>query len=130
MRSRRRQDGGSAFIVGLLSLLDVLLEMPMDAILAKLELSQDVDDALLDRKGPLAPPLQLVEAYERADWDAAQSLAADADIAPDALPDLYIDALQWATQRISGDELDSRGPRGLRRGPRGPRGPRGSRRSR
>jgi len=130
MRSRRRQDGGSAFIVGLLSLLDVLLEMPMDAILAKLELSQDVDDALLDRKGPLAPPLKLVEAYERADWDAAQSLAADAGIAADALPDLYIDALQWATQRISGDELDSRGPRGLRRGPRGPRGPRGSRRSR
>ena len=38
-------DAGSAFIVGLLSLLDVLLEIPMDKILERLELSADVRGA-------------------------------------------------------------------------------------
>jgi EAL and modified HD-GYP domain-containing signal transduction protein len=123
MRSKRRQDGGSGFIVGLLSLLDVLLEMPMDAILAKLELSRDVCDALLTREGPLAPSLKIVEAYEQANWDSAQALAADAGISTEALPDLYVDALQWATERI-GDNLDIRRPRSLQ----GPPGPRGARR--
>src|SRR5262249_59604552 len=61
-RSMRRVDGGSAFIVGLLSLLDVLLEMPMSMILAKLELSTDVCDALLTREGPFSPSLRIVEA--------------------------------------------------------------------
>ncbi|MGH7619739.1 MAG: EAL and HDOD domain-containing protein, partial [Gemmatimonadaceae bacterium] len=101
-RAKLRTDPGSAFIVGLLSLLDVLLEMPMDAILAKLELSADVCSALLSREGPLAPPLQLVEAYEHADWDLSQSLATDAGISTETLPDLYVDALHWANERIRG----------------------------
>ena len=106
-----------------LSLLDVLLEMPMDAILAKLELSRDVCDALLTREGPFASSLKIVEAYEQANWDSAQSLAADAGISSEALPDLYVDALQWATERI-GDNLDLRRSRSLQ----GPPGPRGARR--
>src|SRR5262245_51881224 len=55
-QTRRRGESGSAFIVGLLSLLDVLLEIPMDMILARLELSDEVLAALLDRDGPLAAP--------------------------------------------------------------------------
>jgi c-di-GMP phosphodiesterase len=122
MRSMRRADGGSAFIVGLLSLIDVLLEMPMESILSKLELSKDVCDALLTREGPFATPLRIVEAYEHADWDVAQMVADDAGVAHDALPAIYIEALQWATQCIDGDALDTRSPRGsLRRGPRSPR---------
>lgn len=123
MRSKRRQDGGSGFIVGLLSLLDVLLEMPMDAILSKLELSRDVCSALLSREGPLAPSLKIVEAYEQANWDAAQGLASEAGVAADALPDLYVEALQWATDRI-GDNLNAGRSRSLQ----GPPGPRGARR--
>jgi EAL and modified HD-GYP domain-containing signal transduction protein len=98
--SARRTDSGSAFIVGLLSLLDVLLEVPMARILTRLELSEDVRGALLDRGGPLAQPLQLVEAYEKANWSAAQAFAGMTELASDTLPDLYVDALKWATERI------------------------------
>jgi EAL and modified HD-GYP domain-containing signal transduction protein len=105
MRSNRRVDGGSAFIVGLLSLLDVILEMPMDAILAKLELSDDVDEALLHRTGPFAPSLGMVEAYERGDWESAQIFAKEAGIPNDLLPEVYIEAIQWASERILGEAL-------------------------
>src|SRR5262249_29610174 len=96
-----KQDAGSAFIVGLLSLLDVLLEIPMDKILSRLELSDDVCAALLNRKGPLARPLQVVESYESADWDRAESIARESALAPELLPNLYIDALHWAAQRVT-----------------------------
>jgi EAL and modified HD-GYP domain-containing signal transduction protein len=92
---------GSAFIVGLLSLLDVLLELPMDKILSRLQLSDDVRSALLDRGGPLAVPLALVETYERADWDAAQRLAESKSLPSEELPSLYVDALHWASERLS-----------------------------
>jgi EAL and modified HD-GYP domain-containing signal transduction protein len=101
--SSRRTDANSAFIVGLLSLLDVLLEVPMAKILSRLELSEDVRGALLDRGGPLAQPLQLVEAYEKAHWDAAQEIAGRTALASDTLPDIYVDALKWATERVEAE---------------------------
>lgn len=91
----------SAFIVGLLSLLDVLLEVPMDKILSHIELSDEVRTALLKRRGPLGTPLQLVESYERAEWDTAKGLANDADVPDEILPNLYIDALHWAAEQVA-----------------------------
>ena len=100
--SEKRSDAGSAFIVGLLSLLDVLLEIPMEKILERLELSDDVRGALVHRRGPLAHPLQLVEAYERANWDAAQAIALQHNLSGDVLPNMYVDALKWARERVDG----------------------------
>jgi EAL and modified HD-GYP domain-containing signal transduction protein len=91
---------GSAFIVGLLSLLDVLLEVPMDKILSNIELSDEVRAALLRRGGPLGTPLQLVESYERAEWDAARGLAGESEVPDEILPNLYIDALHWAAMQV------------------------------
>jgi c-di-GMP phosphodiesterase len=99
--SEAKSHQGSAFIVGLLSLLDVLLEVPMDLILTSIDLSADVRVALLRRTGALGKPLALVEAYEKADWDVAQKLAPGCGVPDDILPNLYIDALHWAAQRIA-----------------------------
>jgi c-di-GMP phosphodiesterase len=93
--------GGSAFIVGLLSLLDVVLEVPMDKILSHIELSDEVSGALLKRGGPLGTPLQLVEAYEKAEWDAARGFANESDVPDELLGNLYIDALHWAAQQVA-----------------------------
>jgi EAL and modified HD-GYP domain-containing signal transduction protein len=95
----RRNDTGPAFIVGLLSLLDVLLEVPMEKILDRLELSDDVRGALVARGGPLAQPLKLVEAYESANWAVAQEMEARNAVQANALPDMYVDALRWARER-------------------------------
>ena len=99
--SVERRHAASAFIVGLLSLLDVLLEVPMPTILARLELSDDVKGALLARHGPLGSPLQLVEAYEKANWDAAKRLAHESAVPDEIVPSLYLDALHWASEQIA-----------------------------
>jgi EAL and modified HD-GYP domain-containing signal transduction protein len=96
-----RRYAGSAFIVGLLSLLDVLLEVPMEKILARLELSPDVRGALLERSGPLGTPLKLVESYEKAEWESAKNFAAQTTVPEETLPEIYLDALQWAALRLT-----------------------------
>jgi c-di-GMP phosphodiesterase len=100
-QSTFQHDAGSAFIVGLLSLLDVLLEIPMETILGRLELSEDVRGALLYRQGPLAAPLRVAEAYEGAKWDTAQAFAEESGVRSDVLPQLYMDALNWSTERLA-----------------------------
>jgi len=99
--STARRNADSAFIVGLLSLLDVLLEVPMAKILARLELSDDIRGALLERHGPFGTPLQLVEAYEKANWDKAKGLANENAVPDEMVPDLYLKSLNWASEQIA-----------------------------
>lgn len=99
--ARTARPTGSAFLVGLLSLLDVLFQVPMDKILSHIELSPEVTNALLERRGPLGTPLKLVESYEQADWDGAQQLAEASDVPEDILGNLYIDSLHWAAQHVA-----------------------------
>jgi EAL and modified HD-GYP domain-containing signal transduction protein len=58
-------DLGSAFSAGLFSGLDLLLGMPMDAVVAGLGLSDPVRDALVTRTGALGRLLEAAVAYER-----------------------------------------------------------------
>jgi EAL and modified HD-GYP domain-containing signal transduction protein len=99
--ARTSRPTGSAFLVGLLSLLDVLFEVPMEKILSHIELSDEVTSALLQRGGPLGMPLKLVESYEKAEWEVAQQLAGASDVPEDILGNLYIDSLHWAAQHVA-----------------------------
>ena len=88
-----------AFMTGILSLLDTLLEMPMTEVIGQLRLPEDVRDALVQRNGRLGRLLLLVEALERADDAEVASLLADGDpCTPAELPQLQIAALSWSNR--------------------------------
>jgi EAL and modified HD-GYP domain-containing signal transduction protein len=99
MESLCKQGGGDrdeqdlAFLVGVFSLLDVLLGIPMDEIIAALKLAPDPAAALLERGGPLGRMLKLVET-------TAPTLAAlrEADIAPHRWWQSQLHAYHWAIQ--------------------------------
>lgn len=57
------------FIVGLLSQLDVLLDMEMVELLSQVPLQQDMKDALIERAGSCGELLQQVEHYERGEFE-------------------------------------------------------------
>ena len=57
------------FTVGLLSVLDALLDCPMTEVVRELSLSQEICDALVHRSGPLGTSLRAVIAYEQSDWE-------------------------------------------------------------
>jgi EAL and modified HD-GYP domain-containing signal transduction protein len=87
-----------AFMTGILSLLDTLLQMPMAEALADIALPREVQDALLERSGRLGQMLLLAEALERSEDAQVSSLLAEHDLCTTAiLPQLQIAALSWST---------------------------------
>ncbi|TCK16465.1 EAL and HDOD domain-containing protein [Marinobacterium mangrovicola] len=62
------------FIVGLLSQLDVMLDIDMKELMDQVPLRQDIKDALISRQGSYGEILQEVEHYERGDFEHLRNL--------------------------------------------------------
>lgn len=87
----------SAFLVGLLSLLDAVLDRPLAEALAPLPISHELEVALLNRSGLLGTILQAVLAYESGDW----TVLPDLPLSSALLTEAYIDALAYAAEALS-----------------------------
>lgn len=98
----RERQPGTAFLVGLFSLLDAVFRVPMADLLGRVSLSDDARAALLDRDGPFAATVELIEAYELGLWDAATELSAAIGLDAAKLPQLYAAALQSANEAVPG----------------------------
>jgi EAL and modified HD-GYP domain-containing signal transduction protein len=92
-----RRARGSLFLVGMLSVLDQLLETPMEILADSMELAPDVRAALLRREDFYGAVLGLVESYEQGWWDQVDALAAAVGVGPVTLAPMYLEALAWAT---------------------------------
>jgi EAL and modified HD-GYP domain-containing signal transduction protein len=90
-----KNDRDNLFIVGVFSLLDAMLEMPMDQVLEKVLLPEAVTDALLNHEGIYGPFLQLAEAVENDDGPRIAELATSLQYDPDKVNDCHIAALAW-----------------------------------
>ncbi|MBZ0093732.1 MAG: EAL domain-containing protein [Sulfuricellaceae bacterium] len=85
-----------AFIVGIFSLLDALLNMPMAQALERIQLPAPVLDALLRQEGCYAPFLALAIACEDFDLDRIAKLAVICGLNADAVNTAHVQALMWA----------------------------------
>jgi EAL and modified HD-GYP domain-containing signal transduction protein len=95
-----RQAGGPLFMVGLFSMLDTLLGLPMTELVTRLELASDVAQALVAREDFYGATLALVEAYEQGSWSEVTTRCEEVGISPKVLPSLYTEALQWARAQL------------------------------
>jgi EAL and modified HD-GYP domain-containing signal transduction protein len=86
----------NAFVVGVFSLLDTMLGMPLEAALKTVSLPTQVTDALLHHKGPLAPFLDLTIACEYADDAAFASASSALDLSSNHVNWAHLQALAWA----------------------------------
>jgi c-di-GMP-related signal transduction protein len=68
---KAREAPDLAFMVGILSMLDTLYDVPIDDLVSQLHLSDEVSMALLRRDGPYGGLLRLVEHMERGRIDEA-----------------------------------------------------------
>lgn len=84
-----------AFMVGIFSLLDILMNMPMEGILKTLLLTDSLDAALSRREGLLGEMLKLVESAENLDFDGAARHMDKLKISPEAFCHAQAAALNW-----------------------------------
>ncbi|MEK6735384.1 MAG: EAL domain-containing protein [Pseudomonadota bacterium] len=88
-----------AFMVGILSLLDVLLGIEMQQIIDKLNISDDMSQALLKRDGRLGQELKLVEANEKGEVAVIQSVLNElCFLSLSELTNIELEALSWVNR--------------------------------
>jgi EAL and modified HD-GYP domain-containing signal transduction protein len=90
-----KSEAENVFVAGMFSLLDRLLGIPMQEVLANIQLSDDVVAALLTRGGKYGPYLALAEACEL-NSDLVASLAATLKLSPLDVNKAHLSALAWA----------------------------------
>lgn len=86
-----------AFLAGMFSLLDALLDKPLPKLLELLPLSEEVHSALLLRQGPLGDILNLLDAYDKADWESTARYCQRLGMNEVQVANVYHQTLRWLT---------------------------------
>jgi EAL and modified HD-GYP domain-containing signal transduction protein len=93
MGSSRQEKG---FMTGMLSLVDVLLHAPIDEVLPRIGIDDEIRNAILARSGVLGQLLKICEALEAADFEAVSALAISCGIREARLMEVQREAMLWA----------------------------------
>lgn len=88
--NNKQTNSSGFFLTGLLSVLDALLDTPLNTIIQSMPLDSDISLALLERKGPMGEALHLISLYENEQEEGGQNISA-----------YYLEAYQWADQVMS-----------------------------
>lgn len=92
------EDCDSLFVTGIFSLLDALLNIPMEQAITHLNLSDNLTQALIYDQGIYAPYLRLAIACENAPQSRIAELAHAAGLSVDRVNLAHVKALLWAEE--------------------------------
>lgn len=83
------------FLMGLFSVLDIMLDVPMSEAIEMVNLPTNVRDAYLGGDGELASVLQLILSYEKADWLEVSKVQVLKGLDIDKVYEAYCQAFSW-----------------------------------
>jgi len=93
-----QQSDGELFLVGLLSLMDAILGVPMGLVLEGIGLALETRAVLLGHSGPLTPVYELMLAQESGAWQKVSQLAGQLGLRSSLIAECHWKAMQWARQ--------------------------------
>jgi EAL and modified HD-GYP domain-containing signal transduction protein len=91
-------DSGTAFLTGMFSYLDSLLDQPLTEIIESIPIENSVKDALIKQEGGLGGILKLAKAYEQAQWDDVVMCAKNLGLSDEQVVSCYNDAIHWTSE--------------------------------
>ena len=83
------------FLMGLFSLLNLILDMPMEKALEQVGVSAEIKKALVSDDGIFSPQLEFLLSYEAGDWQEVSRLMVLHDIEMHVVYEAYVEALKW-----------------------------------
>lgn len=92
-------DSSIAFLTGLLSLIDAILDETIESVLLKLPLAQEIKNTLLTRSGTMAELIKLVEYIEHAQWDKSSEIIHKLGLSKEDIIRDYNEAISWADEQ-------------------------------
>ena len=96
-----KDQASNIFLMGMFSLIDAFLDRPLADVLAELPLTNEIKRALLGEDNQIRAFLDLILAYEKADWVNFSVYAQKVHIDESEVPNLYLQALTSANQFTS-----------------------------
>ena len=84
-----------AFLTGLFSVIDIILDMPMKEALKKVKVSKMIEKALLDKSGEMYDILEFVQCYETGNWSEINRLMLLKNIDSKDVFNAYKNTLEW-----------------------------------
>jgi len=89
------------FLLGLLSMMDVLLEKPMTEVLEDLPVNEEIKDALSGKAGNLRRILEVALEYDAGNWEKLSESSEALGLKEYAIPELHLKAIEWADEVLS-----------------------------
>jgi EAL and modified HD-GYP domain-containing signal transduction protein len=99
--STRLKSNTDLFLMGLLSVMDAILEVTMDVLLEQLPVERETKAALLGQNSSLRPLYQLMLAQESGEWSQSSALAKQLKLSDEEVASTWWQALQWAQEATS-----------------------------
>ena len=96
---KSKLDTSIAFLTGLLSMIDAILDEELADILGKLPLASEIKEPLLTRKGTMAAVIKLVEFIEHAQWDKTSIVMEKLKLDKEQAVKHYNESLAWADEQ-------------------------------
>ena len=91
----------SLFLMGLFSILDVALDVPMNEALKEVTVSDNIYNALVYMEGSFSKILNFILQYESAEWDEVYRLMIINNLNVEDIFEAYINAVSWYGSIIS-----------------------------
>lgn len=83
------------FLLGLFSVLDIILNVPLKEALGRVNVSKDIENALINHRGELADVYDFIIAYENADWQEVCRMLIVKNIDIDTVYKAYTESVIW-----------------------------------
>ena len=93
------------YLIGLLSVIDAMLGLPMRQVLKMLPLSASSAAVLLGEPSPDDLPMKLIRHYERSQWDTCAAVCHTLRISEADLTAIYLESLRWASLQVHDSAL-------------------------
>jgi c-di-GMP-related signal transduction protein len=94
------QGDAEQYLIGMISVIDAMLSIPMEEVLKMLPLRPAAAAALLGEPSPVDLPLNLVRHYEQNRWDICADYCDTLGIAEHELAGIYAESLRWANKQL------------------------------
>ena len=95
------RDTHELFLLGLLSVMDALLNMRMVDVLVEIPVDEEIKKALLGKSSRYRPIFEVVLDYESGTWEQLVHSARHAGLHEEYLPDLYLRSVRWVTEVLA-----------------------------
>jgi EAL and modified HD-GYP domain-containing signal transduction protein len=92
------EDSSAAFMVGILSLMDALLDRPMEIVISQLPLGAECKEALIGGANSLGKLLRLAISFERGGWKEISDIARERGLSEDAIFNIHREACVWSRE--------------------------------